>query len=486
LALVLCVLAALRVLVFSAAFPFFGNVDEQSHFDLVRKYARGHIPSGLAPWDADAARIILLYGSPEYFESPGEAAASASRGPREPLSAEERAAFEREVANLVASVNHESTQPPVYYLVAGAWYRIGGWLGIRGLQLLYWTRFLNAFVYGALTWLAYRVARTAFPESSFLRLGIPLLLAFFPQDVFYSINNDVLLPLCGGAAFYGLLLIARGAPRGPACHAGTGLLVAATFLVKFSGVALLPVAAGWVAIAAVRRSADERPSALVNGAILLAAAAVPIGAWLLRNHLVVGDVTASAAKVRLLGWTLKPWRAVFDHPLFSPSGAITFWRQTLATFWRGELVWGLKPLAAPAWDTFYAASSFAFIATAVVDSRRRIGPRSHGPGSIVGPALALFVLSLAFLASISVVYDFGECFYPSSALPYLTSGRLALAALIPFAVLYVGGLAALVPRRAPDTVRWALLGLGLAAITVTEVSLSLPAFRSAYNWFHIR
>ena len=46
-ALILCVLAALRVFVFSAAFPFFTNVDEQSHVDLVSKYARGHVPAGL-------------------------------------------------------------------------------------------------------------------------------------------------------------------------------------------------------------------------------------------------------------------------------------------------------------------------------------------------------------------------------------------------------------------------------------------------------
>jgi hypothetical protein len=31
----LCVTAAVRIFVFSAAFPFFNNSDEQAHFDLV-------------------------------------------------------------------------------------------------------------------------------------------------------------------------------------------------------------------------------------------------------------------------------------------------------------------------------------------------------------------------------------------------------------------------------------------------------------------
>ena len=40
----LAVFAALRVLAFSAAFPFFSNVDEHRHVDAVFKYARGYLP----------------------------------------------------------------------------------------------------------------------------------------------------------------------------------------------------------------------------------------------------------------------------------------------------------------------------------------------------------------------------------------------------------------------------------------------------------
>ena len=42
--LALCVVGAARVFLFSAAFPFFNNVDESPHFDLVHKYSRGHVP----------------------------------------------------------------------------------------------------------------------------------------------------------------------------------------------------------------------------------------------------------------------------------------------------------------------------------------------------------------------------------------------------------------------------------------------------------
>jgi hypothetical protein len=42
--LLLALLAAVHVFIFSAAFPFFNNVDEQIHFDLTVKYSQTHVP----------------------------------------------------------------------------------------------------------------------------------------------------------------------------------------------------------------------------------------------------------------------------------------------------------------------------------------------------------------------------------------------------------------------------------------------------------
>ena len=484
LAFILCTLAALRVFVFSAAFPFFSNVDEQSHFDLLHKYSRGHIPGGLEHWDADAARLILLYGSPEYFETPDRSPGGAFAGPRQPESAEDRAAFEREVATVVASDNHESTQPPVYYLVAGAWYRTLTWLGLRGIQALYGTRFLNVFVFGAVTWLAYVFTRAFFPENAFVRLGVPLLVAFFPQDVFYAINNDVLLPLLTGAAFLGLVGIARGSRTGLAVHIATGLAVAGAFLVKFSSVALLPVAGAMVVAGALRRPRSDCRQALTRAGVLVMAAFVPIGAWCARSYLLMGDATASAGKIQFLGWTRKPVAALLDHPIFTPSGILTFWRGTLATFWRGELVWGLRPIASPGWDAFFAASSFVLIVVAVTAPAYVRKPAGGSDRFVLWSCLALFSLSIGFLAAISVAYDFGACFYPSRAVPFLTSGRLACGALIPFAVLYVSGLDALLPRSLPAPLRWAVLIVPVILMTISEILMNRVAFHSPYNWFH--
>src|SRR5438552_19047246 len=67
LVLMLCAIAAARVFIFSAAFPFFNNVDEQAHVDLVMKYARGQVPRDLGHYSSESAYYFSLYGTPEYF-----------------------------------------------------------------------------------------------------------------------------------------------------------------------------------------------------------------------------------------------------------------------------------------------------------------------------------------------------------------------------------------------------------------------------------
>ena len=482
----LCALASIRVFLFSAAFPLFSNVDESAHFDLVSKYARGHVPAGLERRDADAARLLVLLNTPEYLERSDAFPGGVYPPPHRIVTPEQRPAFEREVRRWVELENHESTQPPLYYLVAAAWSLVGSAMGLAGGHGLYWIRFLDVILSALLTWLAYVVARRIFPNRPFPRVGVPLLIAFFPQDAMYLVNNDAFLPLTGGAAFLGLVLLLQGARTSYAFHAWTGLLVAAAMLVKFSNVAVPIVCLGVVAyLVAVAPTGKDRTSALTKSAVLLGVACVPIAAWCVRNYLLLGDATGSLEKARFLDWTVKPLGAMPDHPIFTLRGLAFFWQETLALFWRGEIVWGHRPLASPRWDFVYGVSSLVFVVVAVAASWTwRRDPRSTERSALLTSA-ALFFLSLAFLAAISVVYDFGTCIYPSRAVPYLISGRLASGSLIPFAVLYLSGVDALLPRRVPAPLRWACLIVPVAWMTVSEFIMSTTVFASAYNWFHM-
>ena len=92
--LLLCLLAAIHVFIFSAAFPFFNNVDEQAHFDLVVKYSHGHIPRRLEPMSAESAQYIVAYGTLEFLGDfhgqPGSAAAVDAAGGQSPAGAVRR------------------------------------------------------------------------------------------------------------------------------------------------------------------------------------------------------------------------------------------------------------------------------------------------------------------------------------------------------------------------------------------------------------
>jgi uncharacterized membrane protein YobD (UPF0266 family) len=490
----LCMFAASRVFFFSAVFPFFNNVDEPSHFDLVRKYARGHVPGGIEPFDAGAARDILLYGSPEYLVAARRFPGGNVPPPVWALPSNRiREALEIRVRETPTDLNYESTQPPLYYAVAGAWRRLGEALGLRGGQALYWIRFMNVMVCALLVWLAHSFARTLLPDRGFLRLGMPFVVAFFPQDVLYSVSNDVLMPLVGGAALWALFVVARGRAGGYAFHTVAGLLVAAVILVKPSGVPVAFIAMAALAIVVLRAEAGKRSAAIYRSAALLLAAGAPLAVWGLHNAFALGDVTGSGAKALGsgicgglgLGWSLKPPGAVFHHPLFSAGGLVTFWHETMTSFWRGEFTWGRKRIASGGWDLFYSVSSLVLPAAAIVALVIRRRSVARGERLVLWLSLATLLLSLLFLAVVSLIFDFDGCFYPSRAHPFLTSGRIALAALLPFLALYLTGLETLLPGRRAARLRWALLIAVATGMTFSEVSMSRGALHSAYNWFHL-
>lgn len=486
--LVLCVIAAVRVFVFSAALPPFNNVDEQQHFDTVYRYAQGSVPTDLPAYGERSARIFAIYGTFEYLRAPE----AFPRGFPRPLWTlptnvpEIDRVRDMMTQRWMAGHNTEATQPPVYYAVAGAWYRLGKLFGIDGGYELYWIRFLNVPLFALLVWCAYVLVGSAYPGKWVLRVGVPLMLAFLPQDVFYSANNDVMSPLLFCISFYCLLRIYREGLGSYWFCLLTGLAVAATVLVKFTNLSLLLVFGIVVAIAISRlRAAGKLKGDLPKLAVLFLACVAPIALWLARNYLVLHDLTGNAAKTRYLGWSPKPLGAIWDHPIFSPSGALVFFRDLTAKFWRGEINWHGAPMVVPSVDAFFCVSTLVLLLVAVVSAWVRRGENANGETFADGMSALVMAASAAILISISVAFDFGRCWYPSSAYPYVTSGRLVLGVLAPFLVLYVSGLNSALARLKLTYSRFGAL-LVIAALMISyEVAVMLPVFWSQYNWFHM-
>ncbi|MGO8838992.1 MAG: DUF2142 domain-containing protein [Limisphaerales bacterium] len=480
----LCLLAAVHVFIFSAAFPFFNNVDEQLHFDLVVKYSQGHLPRSLDPISAEAVPYAVLCGSPEFVGIPTNAPDGQFPPPpwRQPMDdVRQTLAAKTEAWHNV--INHEASQPPLYYSLAGAWWRLGKRLGFHDGPLLYWLRFLNIFPVSVLVWLGYVAARLVFPEQAFLRLGVPALLAFLPQTAFYSIQNDVLSPLCFGAAFICLVKLLR--TEVPGIHLGmlTGLTLAATLLTKISNLPLLAVS-GLVLLFKIRVLA--KTGKLREAGPALAALAMSVGlpmmAWLAWCKHTFGDFSGTAAKIRFLGWTQKPFSEWWHHPIFTPHGLWTFVSGLLATLWQGEFLWHRQPLAWPVVDTVYAAASVGFVGVAVAAlvAHSATAPQRQALWLGFGSVAAAVV----FLGFLSILYDFHDCFYPSSEHPYFTSGRLMLGALVPFLLLFVFGLDRALWCCGKPAKFFVLAGVILFMLA-SEIAIDWRIFPNPYNWFHM-
>jgi hypothetical protein len=480
----LSLFAALRIFLSAAALPCCTNVDEDPHYDVVHKYARGYRPTaGSDRFDEEAARGFLLYCSPEFVSRGDEF----PNGIPKPLWTASRSTQEYSIAQRLQTYqvvpNHEAFSPPVYYTVAAGWLRAGRILGLDGPNLFYWVRFLDSLIYPALIVLSYCFIRRFYPHQPALRFQVPLLLTFFPQDIFFSISNDVLSPLAFLGALYLLFAwMERGTYR---LAIAAGFMTATTMLVKFSNVAVL-VVLGLVLARQVwptRRIGAARPMGEVLSVI--ASAAAPIAAWLIRSRVSLGDFFGSAKKIADLGWTQKPVGQIFNHPLFTPRGIYDFWSELLARFWRGEVVWHLQQLVPAAADQFFIWVSTLFLAAAAVRWWRSRRPSAPTETRLDGYLLVAFAASVLFLMVLSLQFDFGFSLYPSRDRPYFTSGRLMLGALVPFLIVLVRGIefacSKWAPQRGP---KWVVAAIAVVSF-LAPLNLLLSAASSEYNWFHL-
>ncbi len=479
----LCLLAAVHVLIFSAAFPFFNNVDEAIHFDLVLKYSHGQVPRGLETVSEESALYLSLYNSMAYFEQ-----FAIYRYPPPPWNRppqDLRQDLNREVPAWQAQTNYESSQPPLYYALAGLWWDFGQMLGLHDELLLYWLRFLNVPIVVALVWIACATTRLLFPDNLFLRLGVPSLIALLPQTTFYSIDNDVLSPLCFGAAFFCILKWFHREKPDARWAAATGLALAATGLAKMTNLPLLAVAGSFILFKLFQlfRRGKLRIG-LPSMAAFLTCAGPPIIGWMIWSKIFFGDFTGSKLNIDHFGWTLKPFAEWWHHPIFTPAGLWTYLSGQFSTFWQGEFYWHNQPMPSPVMGILYTILSLALPAVTLVSLFQKMKDPAPLRREMLSFCFIILIAILGFFALISIIYDFHNALYPSRAHPYYHSGRLLLGALIPFLLLFVYGIDRLLSRFRPR-IKFSALAAMMILMLITETAADWPAFFNDYNWFHM-
>jgi hypothetical protein len=484
----LAALAGLRVLVFALAFPFFNQVDEHQHVDSVVRYARGQLPGPtMRGLDPRVSLWALEFGTFEYL-SPGPAIplpylARPGASLRDPLVRKANQAF-------LGVPNTEHDSPPVYFSVAALWLIAGEGLGLDDAPLLYWLRALNAVVLSGLVMASFFALRGMFPGRPALFLGVPTLLAFFPQDCLFGVTTDGMAIATGGAAFLGIAwLTTRPEPARARAYAWVGLAVAAAFLTKYTSVFLVAGAAA-VAWSEWRRATSRPPPGFAaRWGAWSAAAAGPVALWMARNRVVLGDWTGTARKVAHLEWTNRPFGEWTQHPLFSISGVAEFVGGLAPRFWRGEFLWHGEEMSWPALDAVYTTVTLVCVGVVLVGCARAVFGDRRGPSPdcrVDGPALLCVVGAFATLALLSVRFQFADWGTPTADHPYFIHGRLISGAVLPCCWLVVRALergVSRLPGRLGQRVFWGVLLAWIVAMTASEWAINAPVFASPYNAF---
>lgn len=477
----LTLFAALKVFLFSAASPFFAPTDELSHYDNIYRYAHGDIPQKIVNIRKDSARQIVFFRSLENQSAPPpDNAAWYSM----PFWADNVAtgypAFPQNVAAVTIAKNIELVQPPPYYILAGAWYRLGWGLGLRGGWLLYWLRFLDIPLFAGLVPTAYLLGVACYGRESWVPMGAAIFTVTVPQDIFYSLNNDCLPPLASGLALLAVIRLITASRPKLAAHIAAGLLVGLALLTKLSNLPLLlPVA---ILFAPHARKLGKNRAHVLSMAVFLFLAFLPLGLWMLWNHHNTGDWMNSADKAATLTWTRKSWGQIWDHPIFRGPGVTHFYWLTIANFWCGEGWWhGLR--ASPAWldGLFVLLSTGLFVVVSVALVRRKL----KDGGLYDFAFLSYVVSSVLSLLILSLLWDFGACFNPSRAEPFFVSGRLILGCLLPFVLVCMRGFE-IISSRIGVRQRNLIFGALVAIILVGQTMPRIEQFKSAFNWYHLK
>jgi hypothetical protein len=476
------VLAGIRVFIFNAAFPMCNNVDEPAHLDMVHKYSKGHIPTkGIGNHDRRILELLVLYNSPEYFSSSPPSQKKSHMLWEDP-NAKETEEFQNVLKSHLDEINHETGSFPAYYLWAGMWWNFGEFIGLGDWNLMYLIRFLNVPVFIAMVWVTYLTGKTLFPNNNLLQKGLPIMAAVFPQDTFYSISNDAISPFLFSLSFLMLMkILFENKTLG--FHFCTAVVIATALLNKISNITMLALL-GPIIIFKLRQVITERKlkENLFRLFMLIAVSIIPLCLWMIRNYIVLGDITGTVEKNSFLGWKAKPFSQIWNHPIFTFSGITFFLGELTKTFWRGEIVWYLKRISSKLFDFLYVASTGFFLLVSFLSLFRSKDKKER---MILEISFILVVASVMMLAVLSTLYDYSQCWYPSQESPYFTSGRLIVTALVPFLIIYLYGMEKVLLMLRIRFNPLILVVIFAIAITLSEIILSLKVFESPYNWFRL-
>jgi hypothetical protein len=400
-------------------------------------------------------------------------------------------------------VPYQNSQPPLYFMIAGP---VATLLPSDPQTILYVSRLISALFGAGTVFFCWAAARQLAPNSPMWAVATAGVIALLPEFSFNNarVGNDSLVNCLGAAAFYVWFRGLRQPEYDP-WMLRAGVVVALAVLAKLTAVALIPGLALVVLFRAFQRE-DRVPSTeyqvlenltpgagrrsmslrtlvrpwLLRGARMAAGAAgaalLVCGWWLVRNLIVYGDVTGTAAVDRFYNLTIQPP----GFNLATPDRQAAFIDATWKSFWG---FFGWQTILMP--DAFYEQASLftrllfgltVIAAIGFIARRARMRndlnptiPHSefHIPHSVI-PTYAWQAVIVFVVVAITLVVAFVQ--YSLQAAE-AAQGRYLYLLLLPAALLFTGGLYALPPNRVLKTTALSLPLLWLGAMNFVALGL---------------
>ena len=316
-----------KFLTFSGAFPFFANTDERAHYDLVVKYSEQPFSRSDIRYHPRTSVNVVICQSDEYLRSQ-----DISFNPYNPALISNR--FDRPAEVLINELqtehNHLHGSPPAYYMYQGMVFRLARWITSNGCWQLYMLRMANLPIMLITFFLAFLILSLLF-DNPMLKLAVLALVMFMPQNIFYTINNDVFSPFVVCLMIWSLLKWYQ--KRNWTWSFVLGLAVGLSLLNKLTNFGLLFVYPLVLVMASlVKKISWKKLTHLFPYALGLG---LTIGLFFTFNYIWYKDIFAVNGKITNLGWIVKSWSDFFDHPIFTASGFWYFVRGNLFSFLAG-------------------------------------------------------------------------------------------------------------------------------------------------------
>lgn len=420
--LVLFVLYLAKQAIFVLAFHPFSGHDEVAHFAYLRTVAEdGRVPVLLEDRLPDDLFPYCRYTLDWSWNCLSENPVTRSRVVRQ------------DTTGRPMGLQYAANHPPLYYILMTPLYWVSDGASIVTQQYLLR---IAAIPFGLATvWLAYRLARTLFPDDAFLAVTVPTFVAFQPQISYEAamVNNDIVCIALYSWILY--LLVVGLRDRFPArlCvllgfALGLALLAKGTSLTATGVIGLgIILGVGW------RNVRDW----VWRGALVVGPAAILTAPWyiyLLRTY----DNLDGLDQVEQIQYWNRPEGGFFDL-LFNREFVVQRFSDTWGEFgWRllpldTTLLWGI---ALPLILAFGGLVQYALTANRV--------PIEAEADPVLRPVrwqwLGLVVLAATCAVAYLAVVQFGTRFE-------LTQSRYFFPAVNAAALLTMLGLRTLIPRR---------------------------------------